>query len=123
MFRLADYLEQHGRGTRRALCPPSSFWAAAHAHLPHPDDLNNLANAAKNRSRLQWAHHLARRAFDAGDALALAILAEMRKETGDREGAEALYRRAADAGNRSFPSEERWPYGLDPDGTPTLPWP
>ncbi|MFI1629061.1 hypothetical protein ACH4YO_33835 [Streptomyces noursei] len=25
VFRIADYLEQHGRGTRRALCPPSSF--------------------------------------------------------------------------------------------------
>lgn len=29
-FRLADYLEQHGRQTRRHLCPPASFWDAAH---------------------------------------------------------------------------------------------
>jgi hypothetical protein len=30
VFRLADYLEQHGRLTRRALCPAASFWHAAH---------------------------------------------------------------------------------------------
>ncbi|MFB6573001.1 hypothetical protein [Streptomyces noursei] len=62
VLRLSDYLEQHGRNTRRALCPPSSFWAAGYTHLTHPDDLNNLANEARNRCRLQWAHHLARRA-------------------------------------------------------------
>ncbi|MFF9982376.1 P-loop NTPase family protein [Streptomyces erythrochromogenes] len=28
VFRLADYLEQHGRTSRRRLCPPASFWLA-----------------------------------------------------------------------------------------------
>ncbi|MFI8301460.1 hypothetical protein ACIGCZ_36745 [Streptomyces nigra] len=42
-FRLADYLEQHGRTTRRHLCPDSSFWHAAATHLTQPNDLDNLA--------------------------------------------------------------------------------
>ncbi|MGW1768926.1 hypothetical protein ACWCQL_33395 [Streptomyces sp. NPDC002073] len=99
VFRLADYLEQHGRTTRGRLCPPASFWAAAHAHLSAPEDLNNLAEAAHYRHRLQWAHHLRRSAAVAGSGLALTSLAAARRLAGDREGAEALYRQAADSGN------------------------
>ncbi|MFF8422577.1 tetratricopeptide repeat protein, partial [Streptomyces sp. NPDC015680] len=99
VFLLADYLEQHGRTTRRHLCPPASFWYAAHTHLTHPDDLNNLAQEAKYRHRLQWSHHLLQRAANHGSTGALTDLAEMRVEAGDREGAEALYRQAADHGN------------------------
>ncbi|MFJ5546870.1 hypothetical protein [Streptomyces sp. NPDC093225] len=62
MLRLADYLEQYGRGARRRLCPPESFWSAAHAHLTHVDDLRVLAAQATARHRLRWAHHLSRRA-------------------------------------------------------------
>ena len=162
MFRLADYLEQHGRTTRSHLCPPASFWHAAHTHLTHPDDLDNLAQAAKQRHRLQWAHHLRLRAADHGSATALFHLAEMREKAGDREGAETLARQAADHGNNGalaylammregqgtgrapntctrqaadhgntgalgslaglWELAKLWPYGLDPDGTPTLRW-
>ncbi|MBL1099481.1 tetratricopeptide repeat protein [Streptomyces sp. 205] len=100
-FRLADYLEQHGRTTRLKLCPPASFWAAAHAHLTHPDDLGNLAIAAEQRHRLQWAHHLRLRAANAGHPYSLNYLARMREGAGDMEGAESLYQRAADAGGTS----------------------
>ncbi|MCX5278288.1 tetratricopeptide repeat protein [Streptomyces virginiae] len=99
MFRLADYLEQHGRTTRRHLCPPASFWHAAHTHLTDPDDLGNLTQAAQIRHRLQWAHHLRHRAADHGNASALSHLAKVREEAGDREGAEALYQQAADRGD------------------------
>jgi transcriptional regulator with XRE-family HTH domain/Tfp pilus assembly protein PilF len=99
VFRLADYLEQHGRTTRRHLCPPASFWHAAHTHLTHPDDLKNLAEAAETRHRLQWGHHLLQRAADHGNTNALALLARMGEEAGDREGAETLARQAADHGN------------------------
>ncbi|WP_407917407.1 hypothetical protein [Kitasatospora sp. NE20-6] len=99
VFRLADYLEQHGRTTRRLLCPPASFWHAAHTHLTRPDDLDNLADSAEARHRLQWAHHLRHRAADAGHATALTDLARMREEAGDLDGAETLYRRAADSGH------------------------
>ncbi|MFD7935340.1 helix-turn-helix domain-containing/SEL1-like repeat protein [Streptomyces sp. NPDC059755] len=99
VFRLADYLEQHGRTTRRRLCPPASFWHAAHACLTHPDDLANLTRAAQVRQRLQWAHHLRHRAAETGDTFALLHLAVMREEAGDREGAETLARQAAHHGN------------------------
>ncbi|MFC9331281.1 hypothetical protein [Kitasatospora sp. NPDC057015] len=99
VFRLVDYLEHHGRTTRRRLCPPASFWAAAHAHLTRPDDLDGLARAAEDRHRLQWAHHLRRRAAEAGHPGALTDLAERQETAGDREGAAALYRRAADSGH------------------------
>ncbi|MGC4982605.1 tetratricopeptide repeat protein, partial [Streptomyces sp. DT193] len=99
MFRLADYLEQHGRTARRPLCPPASFWHAALTHLTNADDLNNLTEAAENRHRLQWAHHLRHRAANHGSPHALWYLAVTREDTGDREGAETLYRQAADHGN------------------------
>lgn len=55
----------------------------------------------------------------------------MREEAGDRDGLEALARQAADHSNPNALyrlAEEPgifsrlWPYGLDPDGTPTPPW-
>ncbi|WP_097967601.1 helix-turn-helix domain-containing protein [Streptomyces sp. or20] len=98
-FRLADYLEQHGRITRRHLCPPASLWRAAHTHLTHPDDLNNIAEAAEDRHRLEWAFHLRHRAADHGSISALTVLTRMLEKAGDREGAEFLAQQAADDGN------------------------
>ncbi|MGW6491916.1 tetratricopeptide repeat protein [Streptomyces sp. NPDC055056] len=99
VFRLADYLEQHGRTARQNVCPPASFWHAAHTHLTDPDELNNLTQAAQDRYRLQWAYHLSYRAADHGDPHALVHLARMREDAGDREIAETLYRQAADHGD------------------------
>ncbi|MGV9942405.1 helix-turn-helix domain-containing protein [Streptomyces sp. NPDC003401] len=98
-FRLADYLEQHGRTSRRHLCPPASFWHAALTHLAHPDDLNRIADEAEKRLRLQWAHHLRHQAAGHGSPVALALLAVLRAETGDLDGAEVLARQAAGHGN------------------------
>ncbi|QSY50504.1 tetratricopeptide repeat protein [Streptomyces griseocarneus] len=121
-FRLADYLEQHGRTARLRLCPPASFWAAAYAHLTHSDDLGNLALAAERRHRLQWAHHLRLRAADAGHPYSLNCLARIWEEAGDMEGAEALYQRAVDAGGASDLTEladQRREAG-DPEGAEAL---
>ncbi|MGW1391949.1 tetratricopeptide repeat protein [Streptomyces nigra] len=98
-LRLADYLEQYGRITRRLLCPPASFWHAAHTHLTHPSDLNNVAEAAADRGRSQWAQHLRLRAAGAGHPGAMIKVAWARERAGDLEGAESLFRQAADAGN------------------------
>ncbi|MGW8378450.1 helix-turn-helix domain-containing protein [Streptomyces sp. ODS28] len=98
-FRLADYLEQHGRTNRRHLCPPASFWHAALTHLTHPDDLHHLTEAAERRLRLQWAHYLRHRAADHGHPDTLYQLAVRREEAGDRDGAEALARQAVDHGH------------------------
>ncbi|MFI6553737.1 hypothetical protein ACWGBY_03315 [Streptomyces griseus] len=99
MFRLADYLEQHGRNSRRLLCPPASFWHAAHTHLTNADDLNNLAKAAEARCRLQWAHHLYLRAARAGHTGAVIKLGFARQRAGESKGAKASYHQAAAAGD------------------------
>ncbi|MGW3284612.1 hypothetical protein ACWDR3_08210 [Streptomyces sp. NPDC001002] len=99
IFRLADYLEQHGRTVRRMLCPPASFWDAGHTHLTQVDDLKALATAAQRRHRLQWAHHLTGRAAEAGDADSLVYLSRFRERSGQHAEAEALAARAAQAGD------------------------
>ncbi|MFF3431368.1 helix-turn-helix domain-containing protein [Streptomyces sp. NPDC002602] len=103
VFRLADYLEQHGLTSRRHLCPPASFWHAAHTHLTDPDDLGNLTDAAESQHRLQWAHCLRQRAAHHGNPDALYRLAVMWEESGDREGAEALAQQAAERGHTNAP--------------------
>jgi hypothetical protein len=50
-YRLADYLDQHGRRSRRSLEPPPEFWAAA-TDLTDPSDLGALAQAAEGRGLL-----------------------------------------------------------------------
>ncbi|MFE6751054.1 hypothetical protein ACFVGM_34755 [Kitasatospora purpeofusca] len=126
-FRLADYLDQHGRAIRWRLCPPASFWWAAYAHLDSPDDLDRLAEAAGDRYRMEWASMLRDRAAhlrageapagaaqdkeqggapqaagriatDDPDAVLRPALARLRAQTESWKGAEILYRQAADAG-------------------------
>ncbi|WP_330457688.1 hypothetical protein OIB37_12665 [Streptomyces sp. NBC_00820] len=99
VFRLADYLEQHGRTTRRHVCPPASFWHAAHTYLTNHNDLDDLATSAERRHRLQWAHHLRQHAAHLGNTDALRRLAELREKAGDWDGAESLARQAADLGD------------------------
>ncbi|OIK08201.1 hypothetical protein BIV23_00185 [Streptomyces monashensis] len=68
-----------------------------------------------------------------GDTYALLHLARMREKAGDLPAADALYKQAADAGSTEAPwtfdgadrqgcPQQRWPYGLDPEGKPTPPW-
>ncbi|TYK44060.1 tetratricopeptide repeat protein [Actinomadura decatromicini] len=98
-YRLADYLEQHGRTERLLICPPASFWDAAAQHSRAPHDLLVLGDQARSRGRYRHAAHLYRRAVDVGDSDALMDLALLRKEADDLQGAEQFYRRAAEAGN------------------------
>ncbi|GHA45645.1 hypothetical protein GCM10010345_57700 [Streptomyces canarius] len=99
MFRLADYLEQHGRKARRAKCPPDSFWHAAYTHLARPEDLNDLAESALDRHRLRWAYHLHQRAADLGDPSALVYMGRMQESFGRGKEAAALFRQAAESGD------------------------
>ncbi|GLV91475.1 hypothetical protein Slala04_29290 [Streptomyces lavendulae subsp. lavendulae] len=48
------------RTSRTRLCPPASFWHAAHTHLTDPYDLGILAHEAEKRHRLQWTLSLRR---------------------------------------------------------------
>jgi hypothetical protein len=64
-YRLADYLEQHGR-TRRHI-PPTAFWEAA-ARFACPADLPTLAAAAESHGLLRDAARLRKHALAQGDA-------------------------------------------------------
>ncbi|MCX4853748.1 tetratricopeptide repeat protein [Streptomyces canus] len=99
VVRLADFLQQHGRRTRRGCCPPATFWNAAAEHLTAPIDLTRLADAAKQRHRYRHAAQLYGAAANSGNTDAMLALVRMREEAGDREEAEQAYRAAADAGN------------------------
>lgn len=99
LFQLADYLAQYGRTQRRTQCPPVSFWHAAHTHLTSGDDLDRLADAAGQRHRLQWEHHLRRQAAETGCVSAQGALAVQQEEAGDRVRAEAFAWRAAAGGD------------------------
>ncbi|MFB6809976.1 tetratricopeptide repeat protein [Streptomyces sp. NPDC056387] len=125
VFQLADYLEQHGRITRRRVCPPDSFWHAGYTHLTHPDDLDNLARAADERHRRQWAGYLRHRALDHGSAVALGHLAITWEGAGDRERAEDLARQAADHGKSEvlfiLAAGRKWA-GQDVEGVERLLW-
>ena len=48
LYRLADYLDQHGRQYRKGQIPSSEFWAAAAAHAL-PADQAALGDAAHAR--------------------------------------------------------------------------
>ncbi|MFJ3402195.1 tetratricopeptide repeat protein [Streptomyces microflavus] len=90
--------------------------------------LRRLAGIREEAGDRVGAEVLAQRAADHGDVHALRRLAEMREKAGDQVSAKILAHRAADHGGAVGPPmwemlHRLWPYGLDPDGTPTDPWP
>ncbi|GHE51678.1 helix-turn-helix domain-containing protein [Streptomyces capitiformicae] len=104
VYRLADYLEQHGRHERSLLCPPASFWQAAADHLTYiPDELARLSRAALDRLRLGWAFHLLMQAVcgDGSDsAQEVVVLAHYRAAASGESAGEAVVQKAAGAGHR-----------------------
>lgn len=61
VYRLADYLDQYGRRTRRDHIPRAAFWAAA-ASCADPGDLGTLGDAAYRRGLYRDAAHLHKQA-------------------------------------------------------------
>lgn len=91
-----------------------------------------LANLMKKAGDLKEAESLYWRAIEAGNTYALCRLSELKEDTGDHAGAVEIALQAANAGDAGAVralSKERasregfddpWPYGLEPDGTPTV---
>lgn len=129
-FRLADYLEQHGKRTRQGERPPDGFWAAA----LHDDvagwDTAAMARAAYRRDRREIAHRLALEAAVRGDRAGLATFAsmveedegrdealpylELAAENGDTRSQLVLGHRCEDSGD--YDAAKAW-YSLADDGT------
>ncbi|MEU5200934.1 hypothetical protein AB0G86_44015, partial [Streptomyces scabiei] len=72
-YRLADYLEQHGRRHRGEMIPPIDFWTAATAHA-HPTDLTTLGDAAWSRGLYRDAAQLHKHATTHGSPRAASAL-------------------------------------------------
>jgi tetratricopeptide (TPR) repeat protein len=95
-------------------------------------DLLLHARARERVGDRAGAEALLRQGAEQGNTEALVRLALMRERAGDRAGTEALARQAA-LQRRDIHDlysllmitrllNRLWPNGLDPDGTPTLPW-
>ena len=73
LYRLADYLDQHGRTHRKSQIPPASFWAATADHA-FPADQAALGDAAHDRGLYRAAAQLHKNAAAHGNLRAVAYL-------------------------------------------------
>ena len=73
LYRLADYLEQHGRAHRKGQLPPAGFWAAAARHA-FPGDQAALGDAAHDRGLYRAAAQLHKNAAAHGNPNAVFYL-------------------------------------------------
>ncbi|MEU6678848.1 hypothetical protein [Streptomyces sp. NPDC046925] len=96
VYRLADYLEQHGRLTRQRKAPPPSFWDVARSS-EDPKELFALAESARTRLRLKTAFEIHERAAELGNSNSSLLLALLRIRVGDAVEARRFAAEAADA--------------------------
>ena len=75
LYRLADYLDQHGRAHRASQIPPAGFWPAAAAHAA-PGDQAALGDAADARGLYRDAAQLHKNAAAAGNPRAAFYLSD-----------------------------------------------
>jgi hypothetical protein len=76
-YKLADYLDQHGRRHRAARFPPDEFWSAA-AGCGSPGSQAALGAAARGRGLFRHAAQLRKNATEHGDPnAAAALIADM----------------------------------------------
>ena len=73
LYRLADYLDQHGRAHRASQIPPAEFWSAAAAHAA-PGDQAALGDAAHARGLYRDAAQLHKNAAASGNIRAALYL-------------------------------------------------
>ncbi|TGA91600.1 helix-turn-helix transcriptional regulator [Streptomyces sp. MZ04] len=99
VLRLADYLEQYARNTRRFTVPPAAFWNAAAHHAGSAADLMALAGAADDRWLRRQASLLYQAAADKGLPRAWVELGNLHDRVGHRATAVRCFQAAADAGD------------------------
>jgi TPR repeat protein len=96
VFRLADYLEQHGRQTRRTQRIPSSMWESA---LHHNKSGRALARFAGACGLLRVAFHLERKAAASGIDEAARRAGNVLRKAGRENDALQWYQKAGGAGD------------------------
>ncbi|GAA2522714.1 tetratricopeptide repeat protein [Streptomyces longisporus] len=96
-YRLADYLEEHGRNTRYSRPVPDTLWEAAFQHA-HVEDLFAFARSAASQRGPEEHLRFAVKAAANGDHAAAWQAAETLSRSGRLVEALAMYQRAADGG-------------------------
>ncbi|MBC2907700.1 tetratricopeptide repeat protein [Streptomyces cupreus] len=97
-YRLADYLEEHGRRARAGLCPPIALWTASADHTPSSEH-TELAEMAQRHGLRRISFGLYRDLAADGDTRALDTLVEFLSVMGRTDEALAWYHYAAEAGH------------------------
>ncbi|MGW5330709.1 hypothetical protein [Streptomyces sp. NPDC004014] len=96
VYRLADFLEQHGRQTRRLSRIPPSLWESALLHTPSGPA---LARFARSCGLLRTAFHLERKATAAGHDEAARRAGDVLRKAGREKEALRWYETAGAAGD------------------------
>jgi TPR repeat protein len=98
-YRLADYLEQTGRATRRTILAPSALWDALPEHADDRD-LLRIAEEAERRSLYGHAFLLYQRAAAAGEPAAKRQIGALLGQASHIDEAVGLLQTCAEAGDR-----------------------
>ncbi|WP_405856967.1 sel1 repeat family protein [Streptomyces sp. NBC_01515] len=94
LYRLADYLEQHGRTARRAIRASAALWNALTDHAAPAHCLALAQRAEKIDGLVEVALRLYTAAWDAGSSQAPWLAANMLAEDGQVDAALLWYERA-----------------------------
>ena len=101
-YRLADFLEQHGRASRSNTVQPAALWDALADHAVSADLTKLGLSAAANKRLHPQALRLFEAAFRSGDRAAAASGAiQLLERAGRVDDALAWYQRIADCGDDS----------------------
>jgi tetratricopeptide (TPR) repeat protein len=104
-YDLADYLDQHGRQTRKATVSPNSLWVALTKGITDADDRTRVAWEAEKRGLYQIAAELAAPAARAGDWGALRALTVLLGKLGRDEDALIWLQHGAEQGEMEAMSD------------------
>jgi TPR repeat protein len=96
VYRLADYLEQHGRQTRRVQRMPASLWESALRYTPSGP---TMARFARSCGLLRVAFQLERKAASSGHDEAARSAGDVLQKAGRQEEALTWYEKAGESGD------------------------
>ena len=98
-YRLADYLDQHGRATRWAVSIASSVWDALVTHTVNGEDLAMFSSLALHRGLFRYAALFAAKGAAMGNCMAMCQLGGLERRAGRTQTAIDWYLRASQAGD------------------------
>lgn len=98
-YRLADYVELHGRRHRSLICPEDGFWSASAKYSASARDKVALLRAALDRGRVAHGENLALAAAQDGEGSGLSSLAAWIRDNQEDKDPLVYYELAAELGD------------------------